>query len=146
MGRSLSMLYAPFHSVVFLDFFGSIKTIVAVQAKRSYLLFYLLERSLTMAFYCRHLLSDRVRILRDLKQATTAAAAETSLNKRFDEQYNSFARALLICVHLFAVLCKRTTWNGKMLRYYENANHKCELLKFLLRTLTFLTDERKTLF
>ena len=43
---------------------------------------------------------------RELKQTM---ATGTSPNKRFNEQNNSGARALLIFVHFVAVLCQTTT-------------------------------------
>ena len=61
--------------------------------------------------------------VRDLAQNTTATAARTSPNKRFNEQNNSCARALKFLVHSFAVLCKTTTWNDQILCCLENVNH-----------------------
>ena len=52
----------------------------------------------------------RLKLLnREFKITTTATATGTSLNKRFNEQNNSCARALKLIVHFFAVLCKTTT-------------------------------------
>ena len=45
---------------------------------------------------------------REFKKTTTPLGTGTSLNKRFNEQNNSCARALLLFVHFFAVLCKTT--------------------------------------
>ena len=47
--------------------------------------------------------------IRALKQTTTATAARTSPNKRFNEQNNSSARAFEVLIHFIAVLCERTT-------------------------------------
>ena len=39
-------------------------------------------------------LSSQILIIRDLQQNATATATRTARNKRFNEQNNSFARAL----------------------------------------------------
>ena len=48
-------------------------------------------------------------VIREFKITTTATATGTPLNKKFNEQNNGSARALLLFVHFFAVLCKTTT-------------------------------------
>ena len=60
---------------------------------------------------------------RELKITTTATATGTSLNKRFNEQNNSCARALSFLVHFSAVLCKTATWNDPILRRLKNVSH-----------------------
>ena len=81
-----------------------------------------------VAAICRGDVSQRfvascVSAFRELKQTTTATATGTLLNKRFNEQNNSCARALQIFVHFVAVLCQTTTWNHQVLRILENVRH-----------------------
>ena len=57
-----------------------------------------------------------------IKETTTATPAATSLNKRINEQNNSWARALQFLVHFFADLNKTTTQNDQVLCCPENVN------------------------
>ena len=45
---------------------------------------------------------------------------ERRQTKGFNEQNNGSARAFWIFVHFFAVLCKTTTWNDKVVGILEN--------------------------
>ena len=76
-----------------------------------------------MYYFCSSFLPDvsgaaASHLTKQFKKTT--ATRRTSLNKRFNEQYNDCARALYFLVYLFTVLFKTTTLNGQILRSLEN--------------------------
>jgi len=51
-------------------------------------------------------------------------------NKKFNEQNNGCARAFLILVHFFAVLCKTTTWYDQVLCILEKEKYWHSKVKY----------------